>query len=1209
MGSVYSRPRGDVDESEDMEAPTAAPTFVPRVLVSSFIGSRAKDFDPLPSNFLETTKVTSLENWSLKFLEPMPGKFLIKVIGKRMDPVTGVPKFWESSSIQQSLSRELVLSTSGSVYRAHKFAPDTFADYPLHSEIALVLETVGFPADWALFCKFCKQRRSVDEEVVGEEVRLEATSRKPASVDMSRSKPKPAYSTTTRLSTDAYSRGSRHSPNRPGGGREEDAIVSATPSRRFLSQSNSKTHSKDGSMSDRGRKNVEVVSPSRMYMDEYEEEEDETSVRDRRGYERSPDVDEEEEEDHRHNHRHHHHHHRDDHDEGDDDALPTQSPPVKSRPARKTSASKTPNSSGRAKTHKRGTLFNDALEFHMEMAKLERKRRASLKEDPSRLPPELPFTITVPDSPTPERVFTTRYGRHVVKPSSDISRSRKVYDTQGRFAGVSALPAFDSYLDPFASPIGSHIRTSISGSITIDNAIDTTENSARHSPPEPEPEPPAPVVITTTTPTTAPTSSRPAVSLAPMMRKKAKTQETAEEEEQPPSSSAARRTAAGKASPKSKPSEPSPSPPSASQEIDHVPAKPTPATAKKSAKKTATTPKPAVSPKSTESVAMQVDDVEEEDGKKKDSTNPKKRKAQEELKEDGGEDDTPPPSAPNSPQTRSVGRAKRSAQQPKKGSGSAAEGMTEATTTHSQAASSKATSQPSLASSSTRHLSASRSSNMKSVDVSTYSESTAENGAASKLSTSAQKELDAEIDEILSRTTTKAPSPSSSSKAASSPSKATKPTATAATESEISRKLGPKRAGKSTSTGSYSPSAPSPAANNQLAPTVDQDTNDNDAMVPLRQSKRKKTTAVRPSPSDEEYEFAAEPPARFNTRSTAKRTADNTNRTNSKNASSKRRNDHDYHEDSDDDGDQDEDDSEDYIAHISKLSRPRSSSSNAAAPLSTSNTLTDDRQRTAEARGDEWSEEHNRQLMDAIVTLDPSSLNYLSQLARKVPGKTPQQIQARLEHSKAADVGHKELSAPSSKKSLTAPSKSTAAQLSPLKIDSDMTKKKNRRKLEQAEAEIAKDLTGDAFDDPSFRVKRGFVQHPIASSTPRNASKKVDESLYRQDYAADDDDDEDLERNAETDADDFLDSISSSRSHIDKYRQRMSKDAKAKMKAQLPAAKKTQQAKRTKAPMDLSRVTKLLSSVESGIRRSKDAQDENDEIEDEGGIVVDFEDY
>lgn len=264
---------------------------------------------------------------------------------------------------------------------------------------------------------------------------------------------------------------------------------------------------------------------------------------------------------------------------------------------------------------------------------------------------------------------------------------------------------------------------------------------------------------------------------------------------------------------------------------------------------------------------------------------------------------------------------------------------------------------------------------------------------------------------------------------------------------------------------------------------------------------------------------------------------------------------------------------------------------------------------------DAWTPEQLSLLQDALAVADPTSITYLTDIVSKVPGKTVEQVKARLAHSRdvKGDFG---------KKTEVKRASSAAAPLSPLKVDDDMTKKKNRKKLELALAEDMQAYQNDAFEDSKFAPrtelvlvkKSGALKETVestselpceATSEPNSSKKRTGAKKAKSTSKATSkatavpsfldssgDASEELEE-----SDEFLkakvDDV-----QLERYRQR-----KSKVRLTSTAAVSSQTRKHIS---EISRGTMLLEYMARGAQRAKEAQDERDEIYDEDGIVADY---
>lgn len=114
--------------------------------------------------WLSERKVSTLESWSLKFVE-LKGKLLIKLIGVSTDG--GTVRDWESSSIKSALASNLALSTTGSVYRVHEYDPERWPNFPVPKEVSQVLSTIGLPSNWVEFHSYIVNlRKSTSSQAV-----------------------------------------------------------------------------------------------------------------------------------------------------------------------------------------------------------------------------------------------------------------------------------------------------------------------------------------------------------------------------------------------------------------------------------------------------------------------------------------------------------------------------------------------------------------------------------------------------------------------------------------------------------------------------------------------------------------------------------------------------------------------------------------------------------------------------------------------------------------------------------------------------------------------------------------------------------------------------------------------------------------------------------------------------------------------------------
>jgi hypothetical protein len=274
-----------------------------------------------------------------------------------------------------------------------------------------------------------------------------------------------------------------------------------------------------------------------------------------------------------------------------------------------------------------------------------------------------------------------------------------------------------------------------------------------------------------------------------------------------------------------------------------------------------------------------------------------------------------------------------------------------------------------------------------------------------------------------------------------------------------------------------------------------------------------------------------------------------------------------------------------------------------------------------EAEGGIWTPAQLAQLDRALIGSDPSSIHYLSDIAKLVPGKTGDQILKQITHLKEVKIAAGDLPEPSVAPKVSKSKAKQAAPPSPLTVDADMRKKKNRKKLEAAEAELLKTASDDAFDDPKFRKVHGLASPPPSVAPAASSSSLKDQSLSDSPY---DSPNESLDENS-TDSENssFLGSIRSSRSAVDIYRQRLTQESKAKLKITAGATKRTGKANQAKKASShsapgadkramkarLEKGTKLLRSLETATKSTREAQDELDEIDLEGGIAANFDDY
>ena len=116
-------------------------------------------FEPLSEEFLADKKLEELDKWSLKFVELEHGKIAVKLVGQKVDQDTQQSLPWESSSLRRPVAPDVMESASGSLYRVGKFSPQYFTSYPIHPDVAKVLLTIGFPSNWSQFLTFMANRR------------------------------------------------------------------------------------------------------------------------------------------------------------------------------------------------------------------------------------------------------------------------------------------------------------------------------------------------------------------------------------------------------------------------------------------------------------------------------------------------------------------------------------------------------------------------------------------------------------------------------------------------------------------------------------------------------------------------------------------------------------------------------------------------------------------------------------------------------------------------------------------------------------------------------------------------------------------------------------------------------------------------------------------------------------------------------------------
>jgi hypothetical protein len=213
----------------------------------------------------------------------------------------------------------------------------------------------------------------------------------------------------------------------------------------------------------------------------------------------------------------------------------------------------------------------------------------------------------------------------------------------------------------------------------------------------------------------------------------------------------------------------------------------------------------------------------------------------------------------------------------------------------------------------------------------------------------------------------------------------------------------------------------------------------------------------------------------------------------------------------------------------------------------------------------EWTKEQKHQFDLAIATKDPSDPRYFYNLAAAVNGKTVHDILQRLAEAKTSGKSAVELGCKSSS--------SSKAPLSPLAIDADMSKKKNRKKLEQAEEDAVKFLSGDLYDQYQHLIPHSVFDTP-------NHVPYIDE-----------------EEDKESDSDDFLGSVKHSRAQVDRYRQR----SRNSQPWTIVAKTRT---KSTIHPAKISEATRLIEKAEKRRTRIKERRDEADEMEVEGAITT-----
>lgn len=244
---------------------------------------------------------------------------------------------------------------------------------------------------------------------------------------------------------------------------------------------------------------------------------------------------------------------------------------------------------------------------------------------------------------------------------------------------------------------------------------------------------------------------------------------------------------------------------------------------------------------------------------------------------------------------------------------------------------------------------------------------------------------------------------------------------------------------------------------------------------------------------------------------------------------------------------------------------------------------------------DVWTPGQVAQLEAALAVSDPTSLKYLSDLVRKVPGKTVEQVKLRLAHSRDVKGDYGKRTEP----------KRVASVGSPLKIEDDMAKKKNRKKLEAALAEDMNSHRTDIFEEKPHALgpKLLGVIAPVPPPTAKAGTQGKAVELPKQNPNAKAsfvplhlDSSDDMSKDSE-DADEFLkakvDDI-----QMERYRQR-----KGTSKVISSGAAPSQAKKST---VDVAKGSKLIEYMIRGAKRAQEAQEEQDEIYEEGGIVVDY---